>query len=173
MVEIWDIYDENRIKTGETMARGKPAPEGAYHLVVHVCLFNSRGEMLIQQRQPFKSGWPDMWDVTVGGSAVAGENSIAAAEREVMEEIGYPLRLKQKNLILTVPFDWGFDDFYLVEAEPDLKLLKLQPEEVQRVKWASIQEILEKIREGKFIPYLESLIQLLFDLYRGKRGCHQ
>lgn len=155
------------------MARGEAIPDGAYHLVVHVCIFNSRGEMLIQQRQPFKSGWPDKWDITVGGSAVAGENSRAAAEREVLEEIGYPLHLTQGNLILTVPFDGGFDDIYLVEAEPELEKLKLQAEEVQRVKWASMQEIFEKIRVGSFIPYLESLIRLLFDLHREKRGMHQ
>ena len=131
------------------MARGEAIPDGAYHLVVHVCIFNSRGEMLIQQRQPFKSGWPDKWDITVGGSAVAGENSRAAAEREVLEEIGYPLHLTQGNLVLTVPFDGGFDDIYLVEAEPELEKLKLQAEEVQRVKWASMQEIFEKNTGGK------------------------
>ena len=41
-----------------------------------------------------------------------------AAEREVLVEIGYPLHLTQKNLILTVSFEGGFDDIYLVEAKP-------------------------------------------------------
>ena len=55
------------------MVRGDRQPEGTCRLVVHICLFNARGEMLIQQRQSFKSGWSNFWDVTVGGSAVAGE----------------------------------------------------------------------------------------------------
>lgn len=32
-----------------------------------------------------------MWDLTVGGSAISGDTSQMAAEREVYEEIGYPL----------------------------------------------------------------------------------
>lgn len=72
-MELWDIYNADRIKTGETMVRGEPMPGGAYHLVVHACVFNKKGEMLIQQRQPFKDGYPNLWDITVGGSAVAGE----------------------------------------------------------------------------------------------------
>ncbi|WP_143522351.1 NUDIX domain-containing protein, partial [Pseudomonas sp. 2822-17] len=81
-LEIWDVYDRDRNLTGKTMKRGAPFEEGAHHLVVHVCIFNKEGQMLIQQRQPFKEGWPNMWDLTVGGSAVAGDTSQEAAERE-------------------------------------------------------------------------------------------
>ena len=88
-MELWDIYDKNRNKTGKTMIRGQQYKDDSYHLVVHVCIFNGEGKMLIQQRQPFKEGWPDLWDITVGGSAVSGESSEKAAEREVLEEIGY------------------------------------------------------------------------------------
>ena len=87
-MELWDLYDRDRQLLGRTMARGEKQPEGTCHLVVHICLFNSRGEMLIQQRQSFKSGWSNFWDLTVGGSAVAGESSRTAAEREVREELG-------------------------------------------------------------------------------------
>ena len=84
-MEIWDLYDKDRIKTGETMVRVSKFKENTYHLVVHVCIFNLEGKMLIQQRQPFKDGWPNMWDITVGGSAVSGDTSQLAAEREVYE----------------------------------------------------------------------------------------
>ena len=90
-MELWDLYDSHRNLTGQTMVRGTPVPEGMYHLVVHVCIFNSRGEMLIQQRQPFKPTWGGMWDLSVGGGAVAGDSSAAAAQREVLEEIGVSL----------------------------------------------------------------------------------
>lgn len=54
--ELWDIYTKDRIKTGRFHVRGQKMQEGDYHLVVHVCIFNSKSEMLIQQRQPFKEG---------------------------------------------------------------------------------------------------------------------
>lgn len=37
----------------------------------------------------------------------------------------------------------------------DVSELKLQYEEVQQVKWATINEIFEKIDDGSFIPLLQ------------------
>ena len=170
-MELWDLYDRDRQLLGRTMARGEKQPEGTCHLVVHICLFNSRGEMLIQQRQSFKSGWSNFWDLTVGGSAVAGESSRTAAEREVREELGLSLSLKGVRPALTVHFDQGFDDVYVLEREVDPAGLTLQIEEVQAVRWASLPEIMEMVRAGAFIPYHESLLELLFFL-RNHGGVH-
>lgn len=172
-LEIWDIYDKNRNLTGKTMKRGEPFEKDEYHLVIHVCLFNEKGEMLIQHRQPFKSGWSNMWDITVGGSALSGETSQQAAEREVLEEIGYAIDLHGVRPSLTANFEVGFDDYYLVEVDLDFDLnqLKLQREEVQNVKWANRGEILRMIGEETFIPYHTSLIELLFDM-RKQMGAH-
>lgn len=169
-MEILDLYDKDRIKTGETMVRGSQFKENTYHLVVHVCIFNLEGKMLIQQRQPFKDGWPNMWDITVGGSAVSGDTSQLAAEREVYEEIGYKLSLDGIRPSLTINFDKGFDDIYLIQKDIDISKLKLQYEEVQSVKWASKEEILSMIDEEIFIPYHKSLIDLLFFMRTSKNS---
>ena len=76
--ELWDLYTKDREKTGETHRRADKLPQGKYHLAVHVCIFNSKNELLIQQRKPFKKDWPNMWDVSAAGSAVAGDSSTAA-----------------------------------------------------------------------------------------------
>lgn len=60
--ELWDLYTKDRERAGRTHRRGDPMKDGEYHLAVHVCIFNSRNEMLIQQRQPFKEDWSNMWD---------------------------------------------------------------------------------------------------------------
>ncbi len=65
-MELFDLYDSERNKTGRTMERGTPIPTGHYRMVVHVCVFGSDGKMLIQRRQPFKRSWSGMWDLTVG-----------------------------------------------------------------------------------------------------------
>lgn len=170
-MEIWDIYDKNRIPTGETMLRGTEFKPGAYHIAVHVCIFNKNGEMLIQHRQPFKSGWSNRWDITVGGSAISGDSSQKAAEREILEEIGYKIDLSNVRPSLTINFDNGFDDIYLVEREIDISTLTLQYEEVQEVKWASLDEIKSMIDNGSFIPYHKSLIELMFSM-RKHMGAH-
>ncbi len=169
MAEKWDLCDIERVKTGETTERGKQLPPNRYHLVIHVCIFGSDGRMLIQQRQPFKEGWSNMWDVTVGGSAVAGDTSQTAAEREVLEEIGLPISLDGERPRLTINFDNGFDDVWCVNRDVDISALKLQYEEVQAVKWATKEEILAMIDSGEFIPYHKSLIDLFF-LYSGQIG---
>lgn len=170
-MEIWDIYDVHRIKKDKTILRGEPLSDGDYHLAVHICIFNSDGEMLIQQRQPFKEDWPDMWDITVGGCAVSGETSQKAAERELFEEIGLKVDLENVRPHLTINFASGFNDIYLIENNADISALALQDEEVQRVRWAPLKEIFSLIDCNKFIPYHKSLIQLFFDM-RLKYGAH-
>lgn len=171
-MELWDVYNRDKTKTGKTMVRGEKIKKGSYRLVVHACIFYSKGEMLIQQRQPFKSGWPNMWDITIGGSAISGETSQTAIEREIFEEIGLKIDLQNIQPHLTINFDTGFDDVYLIEREIDIKDIVLQYEEVQKVEWATLDEILQKIDNGIFIPYHKSLIQLFFDM-RKNYGCHQ
>lgn len=169
IMEYWDIYDIDRIKTGKVMIRGNEFIKGDYHLVVHICIFNTKGEMLIQQRQPFKEGWSNLWDITVGGSAIKGDNSQTAAARELLEEIGITYDFTGIRPFLTINFDCGFDDYYLIEKDVDLSELVLQPEEVQAVKWASANDIFELIDKDKFLPYYKSFISLLFDI-RKKYG---
>lgn len=163
-MEKWDLYDRERRLTGEVITRGDDIPKERYHLVIHVCIFNSKNEMLIQQRQPFKKGWSHMWDLTVGGSAQAGDTSVKAAEREVFEELGYKVNLSNARPVLTVPFPVGYDDIYFIEDDVKIEELDLQYEEVKQVKWATKDEILRMIDQEEFIPYHKSLIDLLFDL---------
>ena len=172
-MEYFDIYDINRQKTDRKGVRGVKSPEGDMRLVVHICIFNKRGEMLIQHRQPFKKGWSGLWDVSVGGSAIAGDDSRRAAEREVKEELGLDLQITHRPNF-NINFDGGFDDFYLVDWDGDIKDLNLQYEEVESVKWATRQEILSMISDGSFVPYYPSLINMIFDMKNSmvKYGAH-
>ena len=161
-VELFDLYTADRVKTGNTMVRGEKTPEGFYRMVVHVCVFSPDGQMLIQQRQPFKRGWSNLWDISVGGSAVTGDTSRTAAERETREELGLTVDLSNERPTLTLYWEHGFDDYYVLTRAVDLNALQLQYEEVQQVRWASKEEILQMIDDGSFIPYEKSLIELLF-----------
>ena len=107
----------------------------------------------------------------MGGSAVAGDSSHSAAERETREELGLKIDLKDINPSLSINWSKGFDDFYLLTLDVDVSSLQLQYEEVQAVRWATEDEILRMIDEGEFIPYEKSLIQLLFFL-RDHRSSH-
>lgn len=165
-MEIWDLYTKDRVLTGKTMIRGKETPAGFYRLAVTVCIFNSKGKMLIQHRVPFKDDWPNLWDVSCAGSAISGDTSQTAAEREVFEELGLKINLENERPSLINLFEEGFNDVYLLNMDVDLSTLKLQPEEVQNAKWATKEEIFSMIDSGEFIPYHKSWIDILF--YRSK-----
>jgi isopentenyldiphosphate isomerase len=170
-MEEWDIYDKDRIKTNKVVQRGMFLARDEFHLVVHVCIINSMDQLLIQQRQPFKDGWPNMWDLTVGGSALSGESSAVAAERELFEEIGYKVDLSTIRPSFTINFNRGFDDFYIINEEVNLNELILQNSEVKAVNWASKEEVISMIKSGAFIPYHISLIEMIFDM-KNKYGAH-
>ena len=49
-MELLDLYTKDRILTNLQVSRGVRVPSGYYRLVVHICIFNEEGKMLIQKR---------------------------------------------------------------------------------------------------------------------------
>ena len=168
MKEIIDLYTIDRLPTGETCVRGEKHPAERYRMVIHVCIFNSRGEMLIQHRKDDIVRWPGYWDVSVGGGASAGDTSRAAAHRETLEELGLDIDFSERRPVLTVNFADGFDDFYAVLMDVDPEDLHLQEDEVAEVRWAAQAEIEAMIAEGTFIPYQKGLLDYLFFAREGR-----
>ena len=162
-MELVDLYDENRIPLGRTAERHDQLPSGAYRTVVHVCIFNRRGELLCQQRSKDKLVWPNRWDVSAAGGVDTGETSRDAAERETREELGYALILGDQRAHFTINFPLGFDDFFIAEREIDLKTLTLQKEEVQAVAWMSREEVLARLDSGSFATYPKAFLEYLFE----------
>lgn len=158
--ELWDVYDENRNKTGRLHRRGNPMPEGDYHLVVHVWVQNSRGEFLITKRSPNK-GFPNLWECT-GGSALAGDDSLTAALREVREETGLILDSDRGQMLFSRKGEDYLGDVWLFRQDFDLADVVLLPGETVDKRCADKETILKMWREGEFVPYayLEKLMVL-------------
>ena len=165
-MELWDIYDIDRQPTGGTSVRGEALGSGEYHMVVHLGIFNSEGTLLIPRRCLQKATFPGTWDISVGGSAIRGETSRQAMHRELLEELGVDIDFSDIRPKLTVNFEHGFDDYYLICKDIDLSELRLQEEEVMDAHWADIGEIFDLIDRGEFLPFMKSFIQLLFDMKR-------
>ena len=87
-MELWDIYNEKKEKTGRTMKRNdwnmKP---DEFHLTVLGVLQRPDGKFLITKRRMDKEWAAGWWEVP-GGGVRAGEESKEAAMREVKEETG-------------------------------------------------------------------------------------
>lgn len=164
-MERWDVYDLDRRPTGLVLPRSASHAAELCQVVIHVCLFNRRGELLIQQRSLQKTCYPGYWDVSVGGGVRAGEGVRAAAMRETKEELGIDVRIEGPSAV-TLAFEGGFDDYFLVDWDGELADLTLQAEEVQDTRWAGREEILAMLEAGRFAPFWPSFVQLLFDLHR-------
>lgn len=164
MEEIWDAYDENRNLTGKTIKRSEfKSMNNEYHIVVHIWIKNNNNEWLISKRTPNKH-FPLLWECT-GGSALAGENSLTAALREVKEEVGITLNkssgMLYKTIKRTVYSD--FCDVWVFNHNCSIDEVVLQPRETCDAMWASADKIKELIKEGKFVPldHLKYVLELL------------
>jgi len=158
--ELWDIYDKDRKLTGRFHRRGDFLAEGDYHLVVHVWTQNSHGDFLLTKRSPNK-GFPNMWECT-GGSALAGDDSITAAMREVREETGLILRPENGKCVITYMRDDCFVDIWLFRQDFALSDVKLLEGETCGVMYASAEQIRQLHAEGTLVPfsYLDELLAI-------------
>ena len=159
-MELWDLYNEKRELTGKTHVRGQEVPQGFYHLVVHVWIRNNKGEYLISQRSADRSNCPLMWEC-VGGSAVAGEDSLTAVLRETKEEVGIDLstdngKIKYSvvgRIINGVKFT-DIVDAWEFEYDGDIDLTHATTAEVTQTKWMSVDEIRALFEEKKLVQTL-------------------
>lgn len=147
--------DEQGNITG-TMTRAE-AHSGTKHLhpVVHLHVFNSKGDLYLQKRPDWKDIQPGKWDTAVGGHIDLGESVEQALHREVKEEIGItdytPERLKhyvfesdkEKELVFV------FRTVYDKPINPD-------KEELADGRFWSQQEIRDNIGKGTFTPNFEN-----------------
>ncbi len=159
--ELWDVYDENRVPTGRTHRRGDPMKPGDYHLTVDVWQRNDWGEFLLTKRSPNK-GFPNLWECT-GGSALAGDDSLRAAVREVREETGLTVMPEDGRLLLTQKRTCDFKDVWLFTQNAPIEAVVLQEGETCGAKYVTVEELLKMQERGELVPlpYLEEMLGML------------
>ena len=162
-MEIFDIYDKNRVKTAKTRARGEKPLPGEYVLIVMVLIFNSNGQMLIQRRQDNLDWAPGMWTMTAGGGTQSGETTAAAAVRELREELGIEVILPPRPQF-SMTHKFGFSDYYLITDDIDISRIKVPNAEVAEVRWVDKAEMLAMAAAGECVPYRPSFVEFCFDM---------
>lgn len=164
MVELWDLFDSDRKKTGRIIKRGDPMKPDEYHIVVHIWIVNSKGEWLISKRSANKPH-PGMWECTAG-SVICGEESIDAAVREVKEELGINLTPDQGILFKSYrrknKCRPDFCDVWVFKYDCPVSTIVLQEEETCDAMWASKDKIIKMMEDGflyskKIYPYIDDL----------------
>ena len=137
--ELWDVYDAAGRPTGGTRRRGEALEEGEYHLCVHVWIRDEQGRYLLTKRAPgeYMAG---RWEAP-GGSALTGEDSLAAALREVKEETGLSLDPGKGEVLFRFSGDHFHCDVWRFTQAVELSEVRLLPGETVDARLASADEI--------------------------------
>lgn len=158
-MELWDIYDSNKQRTGRTMKRNDWClKDGEYHLTVLGVVVRPDGKFLITQRVMTKAWAPGWWEVS-GGAAQAGEDSQDAVKREILEETGLDVIGCEGGYLFTYhrenpgKGDNYFVDVYRFIKDFDEKEVKPQEEETLGFQLATAQEIKAIADQGIFLHY--------------------
>ena len=166
-MEIWDLYDEQGRKTGETWerSRSREIPEGRYHIVCDILIRHQDGSFLLTLRDPEKDVYPGCLEASAGGSALAGETPEEAARREMLEETG--LAAGELELISTTrkPQSRSVIYAYLAVVNCEKDSVRLQEGETVDYRWVEpgtffrmiMEEPVLKIQYPRYKPYLETL----------------
>jgi len=86
--EMFPLVDEQGNITGAATRGECHNGSKLLHPVVHLHVFNSKGELFLQKRPGWKDIQPGKWDTSVGGHVDLGESVEMALKREAREELG-------------------------------------------------------------------------------------
>ena len=166
-MELWDLYDEQGRKTGETWerSRAREIPEGRYHMVCDILIRHADGEFLLTLRDPGKDLYPGCLEASAGGSALAGETAEEAARREMLEETGLTPGTLELISVTWKPTSRSAVYAYLARVDCPKDAIRLQQGETAGYRWVGLPEFLRLIQEEpvlkiqypRYKPYLDTL----------------
>lgn len=152
--ELLPIVDSDGNVTG-SMTRGE-AHGGAktLHPVVHLHVFNPKGDIYLQRRPDWKDVQPGKWDTATGGHIGFGEDIETALRREVVEELGIN------------DFQYKSLGHYVFESDVEKELVyvhttvyekEIHPnaEELNGGRYWTKEEVKQNIGKGVFTPNFE------------------
>lgn len=172
-MEIWDVCDINRnLIPGRTSVRGSgDMGEDEYHIVVFGVAVTSDGRVMVSMRDPDK--WHGgAWEFN-GGSAVSGESSRQAIERELLEETNLDVRGCHGEVIKSATklfpgSNWIYD-LWVFETEIDETKLIPQKGEVTQIEVKTFDWVKEQYKNGKFTSITGEFLPSI-EKYLKKRG---
>lgn len=156
--ELFPVVDEEgNILDAATRGRCHDGHSKLLHPVVHLHVFNSAGELYLQQRPAWKDIQPDKWDTAVGGHVDLGESVEQALRREAREELGI------------AGFTPQLVDRYVFESSRERELVftfrtvydgPVTPsDELAGGRFWSVAEIREHLGRGIFTPNFEGEVE--------------
>ena len=119
-----------------------PSIYGLYHIVCAVIVKHTDGTYLLMRRDLDKS-FGGMWELTAGGSALAGETPLECAIRELKEETGIvSSELQEIERTVSDNYHCLFVDYFCI-TDWDKTSVTLQKDETIDYKWVDEDTVLK------------------------------
>lgn len=155
--ELFPLVDEQGNILGAATRGECHSGSKQLHPVVHLHVFNSKGELYLQKRPQWKDIQPGKWDTAVGGHIDLGENVEQALKREVREELG--ITDFHYELIISYVFE-SARERELVYVYKTIYDGPVSPsEELDGGRFWNIKEIKANLGKGIFTPNFEKEIE--------------
>lgn len=161
-MEFLDVVDENDNVIGKAEKSEIYSTE-LLHRIVHIFIFNKEGKLALQMQGENKKFCPLHWVTSAAGHVQSGETWKEAALRELKEEIGITVELKElgkdiyqkhgtKLKKIIGSFTAHYDGNFCIDKH-----------EVEAIKFFSMDEITKMIKNNeKFHPELFFLLEKYF-----------
>ncbi len=148
MSQLIDVLSDSGLRTGEILPRTQIHRLGKKHRAVHLYLFNSNNELLLQRRALTVDHAPGVFGISVTAHVDAGEFSAATVRREVAEELGldatqlqidFLFSFFQEAILHETYIDRQFNDIYVTRADVASERIQFDRAEVAEVKFVSLE----------------------------------
>ena len=135
------------------------------HRAVHIWVYNSRGELLLQQRSVRKECFPGLWDSSAAGHVDRNEGYDDCAVRELAEELGLqPSRPLDRLFKLQASAATGWEFCWVYRCVSDGPF-RLAPEEIDAVRWYAISDLAAQLQSEPL--KFASTVPVIFERLHG------
>ena len=143
-IEYLNLYDKEGNLVNEKGIRG--VPSNYLKGIVIIYIENSKGEFLIQKTSKSRGSV----FATTGGHVDYGDTFDSTIIKEVKEELGLDISNDLVKEVTSFTYDTDIQKVYYLKKDIDIKDITIKEDEVEYVKWMSIDEIKELIDKNEY-----------------------
>ncbi|NIO20448.1 MAG: NUDIX domain-containing protein [Candidatus Aenigmarchaeota archaeon] len=145
MTEYFDVVDDNDKVIGKATREECHSSPRFRHRGVHVVIYNSKDQVLLQKRSMNKDLYPGVWIEAASGHVESGDTYENTAKRELKEELGVETKLKKISKIV---FNGEKErEFIMIFMGKHDGPFKIEEDDIEEVKFFGVEEIKRMMKE--------------------------